>query len=245
MRKKLLAATLVAAAVGMFAGLATTASALPTYTSRCIGCHSGPNVGVAVTLSSTSGSNATYHVSSPSATAIAVFNGTAKLTTIIGTSGSFTVPVGKTYTVYAVQGPVETTGIGSTTVSPVAAAPVDTIAPVTTSDVRASYAGTATIGLSAFDNVGVVHTYYVLDGGLQVEGVSVVVTAVGPHTLTFWSVDAAGNIEVAKTVTLSVTAPVVGGKGEAEGDHRHQPGRHPRHHKSNARASRYLHSTRD
>ena len=53
------------------------------------------------------------------------------------------------------------------------------------------------------------HTYYILDGAPQVEGTSVSVTAIGSHSLSFWSVDAAGNIEAAHAVTFAVTAPVL------------------------------------
>jgi hypothetical protein len=209
MRRKLLAVTFVVAAATMFAAFATSASARPAYTSPCTNCHTGVNVPVTATLASTTGTNATYNVSAPSATAIVVFNGSTKLATITGTSGSFVVPVGGTYTIYAVKGPSDTTGIGSTSVSPVAApSVVDTIAPVTTSDAKATYAGSATIKLTATDNVAVAHTYYVLDGGTQVEGTSVTSSVVGTHTLEFWSVDTSANAEAHNTVSFTVTAAV-------------------------------------
>lgn len=158
------------------------------------------------TVTSIVGTTANYSVSAPAADAIAVFDGTTKLTTIIGTSGTFSVAVGKTYTIYAVNGPTTSSGFGSTTVSPVAA--VDSIAPVTASNAVASYTGTAAITLMPADNVGVTGTYYVLDGAPQVAGTSVQVTAPGTHTLEFWSVDAAGNVESRKAVTFTVTALV-------------------------------------
>jgi thermitase len=92
------------------------------------------------------------------------------------------------------------------------APPSDATAPQTSSDTEASYTGTATIHLTATDNVGgsgVAHTYYILDGGVRVEGTTVVVGALGPHSLEFWSVDEAANAETPhKTASFTVTAPV-------------------------------------
>lgn len=210
-RRMLLAAAGAVAVAGALAAAATTAWAFPTQTQPCTTCHSGANVPVTATLASTTGTTATYNVSAPTATAIAVFSGSTKLATITGTSGSFSVPVGKTYTIYAVQGPTTSNGVGSTTVSPTAPTPpADTVAPVTTSNAVSSYVASALITLSAADNAGgsgVAHTYYTIDGGAQAEGTSVTVTAVGTHTLTFWSVDVAGNVEAAHTVAFDVTAP--------------------------------------
>ena len=89
-------------------------------------------------------------------------------------------------------------------------APADKTAPVTTSDALASYVGTATVLLSATDagGSGVAHTYYTLDAGAQVESRTVVVSAVGTHTVEFWSVDGAGNTETPhKSATFRITAP--------------------------------------
>ena len=213
MKKKILIAALALAAVGLFASVATTASATPTKTTRCTGCHSGPNVAVTATLASTNGTGATYNLSAPSATAIAVFDGNTKVgSSILGTSGQIAVPFGKTYTIFAIQGPTNSDGIGSTTVSPAAPVVVDTTAPTTTSNVKATYAGSASILLTAVDNAGgsgVAHTYYILDGALQAEGLTVGTSVVGSHTLSFWSVDVAGNIEAANDATFEVTAPPV------------------------------------
>jgi len=85
---------------------------------------------------------------------------------------------------------------------------VDDVDPVTTATIQSSYAGTATIVLSPTDNIGVAHTYYILDGGLQAEGTSVIVppSSVPTHTLEYWSEDAAGNEEVHRHATFTVTA---------------------------------------
>ncbi|MDR3663062.1 MAG: hypothetical protein P4L86_22195, partial [Mycobacterium sp.] len=85
--------------------------------------------------------------------------------------------------------------------------PADTTAPTTTSDAQASYVGTATINLTAIDNVGgsgVAGTAYTVDAGAVTTGTVVTVGAVGTHTLKFWSVDNAGNKEVAQTATFDV-----------------------------------------
>ena len=209
MKKRFLLPIAAVAFVGLMASFATTAQALPTYPSACTGCHSGANVAVTATLASTAGANATYNVSAPGADAIVVFDGSVKLFTFYpATSGQFTVATGKTYTLYAVAGPTTGDGIGSTTVSPVAPV-LDTTAPVTVSDAKATYVTSAAIKLTASDaGSGVAGTYYILDGGAQVTGMSVSVTTVGAHTLAFWSVDVAGNTELRKTAAFTVTAPV-------------------------------------
>jgi hypothetical protein len=213
LKKRLLAAVLVLATAGLLAATASTASATPTKTTRCTSCHSGPNVAVTATLASTSGTAATYNLSAPSATAIAIFDGTTKVgSSIIGKSGQIVIPFGKTYTIYAIQGPTNSDGIGSTPVSPVAPVITDTTAPTTTSNAVGTYVSSAAITLTAVDNAGgsgVAHTYYVLDGAPQVEGLTVSTSAVGSHTLSFWSLDVAGNVEVAHDATFEVTTPPV------------------------------------
>ena len=153
-------------------------------------------------------------MSAPGAYAIAVFSGATKLSTIVSSSGQFAVPTGKAYTVFAVKGPTNGDGLGTTSVSPVAV--LDLTAPTTLSNAVATYAGIANIKLTPTDNIGgsgVAHTYYILDSGVQTLGSALAVSAVGAHALEFWSVDAAGNIEAHKfasfSVTVSTTAPTV------------------------------------
>ncbi len=90
---------------------------------------------------------------------------------------------------------------------------VDRTPPVTTSDAVASYAGTATISLTAVDEPGgsgVAATYSRLDGGQETTLGVVTTDLLGDHALVFWSVDNAGNIEAAHTATFTVTAgPIV------------------------------------
>jgi predicted transporter len=190
------------------AAFATAAQAFPTRTSACTGCHSGANIPVTATLASTVGTNATYNFSATGADSVAVFDGSTKIFTFLAPTGQFTVAAGKTYTIYAVGGPSTSDGIGSTTVSPVIAPPADTTAPVTSSNAVASYISNATITLSATDaGSGVAATYYKLDGGAQVAGTSISVSALGSHTIEFWSVDVAGNAEVHKTASFTISAP--------------------------------------
>ena len=84
----------------------------------------------------------------------------------------------------------------------------DTAAPTTVSDAKTSYVAFAAIKLTATDNTGgsgVAHTYYKLDGGAQVEGTSLTVKTLGAHTVEFWSVDNAGNVEAPhKTATFDI-----------------------------------------
>ena len=86
----------------------------------------------------------------------------------------------------------------------------DHTAPVTTSNASTAtpYAWHADVPLTGTDEVGgsgVAHTYYTVDGGAAREGTAAIVAGVGAHTITFWSVDGAGNIESpAKTASLSI-----------------------------------------
>jgi hypothetical protein len=205
---RLRAGTIMAlAAIGFCALFATQALANPTRTTACDGCHSGPVVPVMATLVSMSGTTAKYSVSAPSANGIAVFDGSTKLFTFTASPGSFSVAAGKTYNIYAVVGPTTSSGVGSITVSPVVRV-LDTTPPVTTSDAQPTYTSTAAILLSATDaGSGVARTYYRIDGSAQVIGTSVVVNAIGSHTIQFWSVDVAGNTEAPKTATFTITAP--------------------------------------
>ena len=81
-------------------------------------------------------------------------------------------------------------------------ASAERIPPTTTSDAHGPYSGTATITLSAADDPGgsgVARTYFTVDAGPQRTGTAIVVPApaIGSvtHTIEFWSVDNAGNVE--------------------------------------------------
>ncbi len=85
--------------------------------------------------------------------------------------------------------------------------PTDTTPPLTVSDAVATYTLAATITLSAVDDTGgtgVAETYSALDGGDVTTGTVVSTSTAGSHTLTFWSVDSAGNVEPPTTVTFFI-----------------------------------------
>jgi hypothetical protein len=91
----------------------------------------------------------------------------------------------------------------------------DTIAPVTVDNAPAgTVTRDTTVLLSATDQgSGVQATYYTIDGGAQQSGSAVAFTTDGAHTLVYWSVDWAGNVEQKHTVSIAVdkTAPVAAG----------------------------------
>jgi hypothetical protein len=110
---------------------------------------------------------------------------------------------------------------GTQSVTFTIATPNDSVAPTTLHDGVAAYTGQATISLTAADNLGgagVNATYYRIDGGAQQSGTQIVVappaSGTQSHTITFWSVDNAGNREADKTFTFSVTAAQVGGTAD-------------------------------
>lgn len=68
-----------------------------------------------------------------------------------------------------------------------------------------------TVNLNATGSVsGVLTTNYIVDGGAQQTGTSVVLTTEGVHTIQYWSIDGQGNTEAQKTATVKIdkTAPV-------------------------------------
>jgi len=87
---------------------------------------------------------------------------------------------------------------------------IDETAPVTTSDALATYVDSATITLSAEDATsGVDKTYYRIGAGDVMEYGDALSFGVGTHTLEFWSVDVAGNVEDANSVTFTVSPAVI------------------------------------
>lgn len=215
-------------ATGLLVASATVASAFPSTTSRCVApCHAaGAGATVAASLVSTSSTTATYDLTMTGAagSAWAVFDGTSKLKGATTTTGTFTVGLGKTYDVFAVDGVSK--NYVTAQVSPAApsveptASLDETVPPVTTSDAKTSYVGTATIELKATDvgGQGVAYIYYSIDGNrvhlFTVGMVAEVDVVIAPpivgsatHTIAFWSQDKAGNVEARNTVTIAVAAP--------------------------------------
>jgi hypothetical protein len=81
----------------------------------------------------------------------------------------------------------------------------DTIPPRTVSDAVAAYDGAAIIHLRASDNTGMVaNTVFRLDAGEEQQGLTVTIDEPGEHTLLFWSVDRAGNVEPENQVRFAV-----------------------------------------
>jgi Ca2+-binding RTX toxin-like protein len=68
------------------------------------------------------------------------------------------------------------------------------------------YRGAVSVALEVADNLsGVFATYYTLDGGSTHTYVGAFPTSAGgPHVLTFWSADAAGNMEAARTLNFKI-----------------------------------------
>ena len=82
---------------------------------------------------------------------------------------------------------------------------IDSQAPVTTSNVIASYPQSATISLTAADAMsGVASTKYRLDGNSWVNGTSIYCSTLGHHTLAYYSTDNAGNKEATKTASFDI-----------------------------------------
>ena len=202
-------------AFGLMAVFASAALAHPSQTSRCQNCHS---LSSAVHLTATpvgqTASTTTYAISvnNPYGTnGWGVFAGTAKQFGAAGNGSNVTLTNGTAYTVYGVSGNNNgTEGYATLSITPVAVQ--DTTAPTTTSNAQATYVSSASIKLTATDNVGgsgVAHTYYILDGGAQTEGTTIGTSVVGAHTIEFWSVDTATNVELPhKTAQFAVTAPL-------------------------------------
>jgi hypothetical protein len=106
-----------------------------------------------------------------------------------------------------------TDAAGNTTA--VASAPVniDRTPPITTALAPTGWSNTGvTVTLSALDNLsGVDTTYYSLDGGQVQSGTSVAIASQGIHSLVYWSVDKAGNVEFQNTVQVLIdrSAPTI------------------------------------
>ena len=64
---------------------------------------------------------------------------------------------------------------------------------------------------------GIANTYYTVDDGAKQTGNSVVLSEEGVHTLVYWSLDKAGNVEAAQLleVKIDLMAPVVQISGAA------------------------------
>ncbi|MCJ8012665.1 discoidin domain-containing protein [Paenibacillus sp. KQZ6P-2] len=90
---------------------------------------------------------------------------------------------------------------------------VDQEAPTTTDNAPEGWVNEdVTILLDATDSgTGVASTHYIVNDGTEQTGNSVVLSEEGIHTLVYWSVDKAGNVEERHTVTVKIdkTAPTL------------------------------------
>lgn len=118
-------------------------------------------------------------------------------------------------------------------VSAYAALSDDNTAPVTTSDAAAAYWNSAAIKLTAADASGVAYIYYRIDKlatHLYTVGANLpekTITVAGPttgtatRTFSFWAQDNAGNVEVHKSITLTIksdkAAPTTAMSGAVDG----------------------------
>jgi len=93
---------------------------------------------------------------------------------------------------------------------------VDTVAPATTASlsgnlVGGTYYSNVKVTLNASDTggSGVAHTYYSVNGGATIvySGAAFTVSALGSDSVLYWSVDRAGNVESAHTVTFNIATP--------------------------------------
>ena len=102
---------------------------------------------------------------------------------------------------------------GNTTGASSPSVDIDKTAPTTTAAAPGDWNNhDLTISLSADDALsGVSATHYTLDGGARQTGTSISISAEGAHTVEFWSVDKAGNVEAAKTVQVRIdkTPPAI------------------------------------
>jgi hypothetical protein len=104
----------------------------------------------------------------------------------------------------------------STTASSAPSVKIDRTAPSTSVTGAPSNTwtnGAVTLTLNGSDNLsGVDHTFFNVDGGSDSSGTSVPLIAEGDHTVTYWSVDKAGNTETATTVHVRIdkSAPTIG-----------------------------------
>ncbi|MDQ0897885.1 OmpL47-type beta-barrel domain-containing protein [Paenibacillus sp. V4I7] len=104
-------------------------------------------------------------------------------------------------------------GVVNSDVSTVTVRILDITSPVTTDDAQSGWHQDAqTIQLTATDEgSGVAQTFYSLNGSLFAEGNTVQIDEEGLNELNYYSIDAAGNQETQKSVTIKIdrTAPVI------------------------------------
>jgi hypothetical protein len=90
---------------------------------------------------------------------------------------------------------------------------IDKTAPVTTATTSPAapsggiFAGPVSVSLSASDAAsGVAATWYGIDGGAPQSGNTLSLTATGAHTVAYWSLDSAGNVEGPRQLAVNIGA---------------------------------------
>ena len=103
---------------------------------------------------------------------------------------------------------------GNSTTADSVAVNIDRTPPTTGADAPAGWNNSkVTVSLDAADGLsGVDATYYSVDGGAQQVGTTITIDSEGVHTLRYWSVDEAGNVESPQSVTVRIdlTKPTIG-----------------------------------
>jgi hypothetical protein len=116
--------------------------------------------------------------------------------------------------------------VGNTELTHTGSVRVDVTPPVTTATGLSAGAGTwtsaaATVALETTDDSGIDASYYTVDGGgPQLYEGSFTISAEGPHTVTYWSVDTVGNVEAPSKighVNIDITKPATTATGIAAG----------------------------
>jgi N-acetyl-beta-hexosaminidase len=138
--------------------------------------------------------------------ATAIDNNDGDITSAIITSGIVDTSTIGIYTItYSVQDAAGNSVAATRTVKV-----RDFTAPVTTDNAPAGWVNhDTTVTLNGIDSgLGVAVTYYTVDGGDQQSGNAIILNTDGVHTLVYWSVDNAGNVEQAHTVIVSIDKTV-------------------------------------
>jgi hypothetical protein len=97
---------------------------------------------------------------------------------------------------------------GNASASKTATISIDTTAPTTTATVAASYAATATVPLVSTDTggSGTASTFYRINGGSWIASSTATIPYIGgAHTIDWYSTDRAGNVEMFKSATYTIT----------------------------------------
>lgn len=102
---------------------------------------------------------------------------------------------------------------GNTTTATSAPVKIDKTAPSTDASAPSGWVNNSVdVTLQPYDALsGVDATHYSVDGGAQQTGTKVTLTSEGTHTISYGSTDLAGNVELAKTVTVQIdkSAPTI------------------------------------